>query len=81
MFPISLSTNWFFFMFARHSASGRPVLADCCFAKSSGVCEPSPSGSSAFMYRSPATFMRAISSAIGILRSASRAADALRMSR
>ena len=38
----------FFFMFARHMCSGRPVVADCVRANWSGVCVPSPSGSSAF---------------------------------
>ena len=30
------STKWFFFMLALHMCSGRPVLADCWRAKSSG---------------------------------------------
>ena len=34
----------FFFMFARHSRSGRPVVADCARTNSSGVCVPSPIG-------------------------------------
>ena len=51
---ISRSTNLFFFMFARHMRSGRPVLADCARTNSSGVCVPSPIGSVAFMYSSPA---------------------------
>ena len=45
MLRISASTNAFFFMFARHMRSGRPVVADCARANSSGVCEPSPIGS------------------------------------
>ena len=32
-------------MFARHMCSGRPVLADCAWTNSSGVCVPSPIGS------------------------------------
>ena len=40
-----LSTNEFFFMFARHMCSGSPVLADCSRTKSSGDCVPSPIGS------------------------------------
>ena len=39
------STNRFFCMLARQSDSGRPVVADCCFTKSSGDCRPSPIGS------------------------------------
>ena len=46
---ISASTKPFFFMFARHIFSGRPVLADCARANSSGDCVPSPIGSVAFM--------------------------------
>jgi hypothetical protein len=42
---ICASTNPFFFMFARHMRSGRPVLADCARTNSSGVCVPSPIGS------------------------------------
>jgi hypothetical protein len=42
---ISDSTKPFFFMFARHMRSGRPVLADCARTNSSGVCVPSPIGS------------------------------------
>ena len=78
---ISASTNPFFFMFARHMRSGSPVLADCALAKSSGDCVPSPIGSVAFMYSSPAAPTRAIRSSIGIWRSTSRARCALRMSR
>ena len=32
----------FFCMLARQSDSGRPVVADCCFTKSSGDCFESP---------------------------------------
>ncbi len=46
---ISASTKPFFFMFARHIRSGRPVLADWALANSSGDCVPSPIGSVAFM--------------------------------
>jgi hypothetical protein len=81
MRPISASTKVFFFMFARHSRSGRPVVPDWARTKSSGVCDPSPIGSSALAYSSPARPMRWTSSAIGISRSASRARDAFRMSR
>src|SRR5215471_4117050 len=51
---ISPSTKAFFFMFARHMCSGRPVVADWARTNWSGVCEPSPIGRSAFMYSSPA---------------------------
>ena len=40
-------TNSFFSMLNLHMCSGRPVVADCNRAKSSGVCDPSPHGSSA----------------------------------
>ena len=43
-------------MFILHMCSGRPVLADCWWANSSGVCVPSPIGSVAFSYSSPAFF-------------------------
>jgi hypothetical protein len=46
---ISASTKAFFFMFARHIRSGRPVDADCARTNSSGDCVPSPIGSVAFM--------------------------------
>ena len=46
------STKWFFFMLNRHMCSGRPVVADCMRTNWSGVCVPSPSGSSALVYRS-----------------------------
>ena len=78
---ISLRTKVFFFMLPRHSRSGRPVLADCARTNSSGVCVPSPIGSVAFAYRSPAVPTRVISSSIGISRRTSRARCALRMSR
>ena len=77
MFRISPSTNAFFFMFARHIRSGRPVLADWAWTNSSAVCVPSPIGSVAFMYSSPARPTRAISSSIGNL--AQRFAGALRL--
>jgi hypothetical protein len=78
---ISLSTNLFFFMFARHSRSGRPVLADCARTNSSGDCAPSPIGRLPSEYSSPAFPTRVISSSIGISRNASRARCAFRMSR
>ncbi len=78
---ISASTNAFFFMFARHMCSGSPVVADCARTNSSGVWVPSPIGSVAFMYRSPAFAARSIRSSMGISRRASRARAALRMSR
>ena len=50
------STKWFFSMLNRHMCSGRPVVADCMRTNWSGVCVPSPSGSSALAYSSPAFF-------------------------
>ena len=43
-------------MLNRHMCSGRPVVADCMRTNWSGVCVPSPSGSSALAYSSPAFF-------------------------
>ena len=72
----------FFFMFARHSRSGRPVVPDCARTNSSGVCEPSPIGQLGVRVELSGPCPRArISSAIGISRSTSRARCALRMSR
>ena len=55
--PCWSSTKWFFSMLNLHMCSGRPVVADCMRANWSGVCVPSPSGSSALAYRSPAFFI------------------------
>ena len=41
---IRSSTKRFFSMFARHIASGSPVVADCAWTNASGVCAPLPSG-------------------------------------
>src|SRR5262245_27339099 len=79
--PILVSTNLFFSMLARHMCSGRPVVADWKRTKSAGVWRPSPSGRSAFRYRSAARPTIAISSRAGIARSESRARCASRMSR
>ena len=68
-------------MLKRHMCSGRPVVADCMRANWSGVCVPSPSGSSASLYSSPAFFIICMRSAMGISRSTSRARWAWRMSR
>ena len=69
-------------MLALHMCSGRPVVADCCWAKSSGVCVPSPSGSVAFRYRSAGLLHASRSGRrMGIARSTSRACWAWRMSR
>ncbi len=75
------STKKFFCMFALHMCSGSPVEADCMWAKSSGDCWPSPIGSVAFKYSSPAFLTRSIRSSQGISRRAARACVALRMSR
>ena len=76
-----VSTKWFFSMLNRHMCSGRPVVADCMRTNWSGVCVPSPSGSSALAYSSPAFFIICSRSVMGISRSTSRARWAWRMSR
>ena len=76
-----LSTKEFFAMLARHMCSGRPVLADCWWTKSSGDCVPSPIGSVPCSYRSAALPSIAINSRQEIGSSASRARCACRMSR
>ena len=68
-------------MLNRHMCSGRPVVADCMRTNWSGVCVPSPSGSSASVYRSAAFLIICSRSAMGISRSTSRARWAWRMSR
>ena len=42
------STKKFFFMFALHMCSGRPVVADCRGRTRRAICVPSPIGSVAF---------------------------------
>ena len=68
-------------MFARHMRSGSPVLADWACTNSSADCVPSPRGSVAFMYNSPALSARWISSSMDIDLRTSRARPAWRMSR
>ena len=68
-------------MFIRHMCSGSPVVADCCRTNSSGVCVPSPSGSSA-VEKSAAAFFTICTRSVGCTsRSTCRARAALRRSR